>query len=188
MGNPNKTVLCEQGFGIVWLSGYANNENYVLSEIKSRLIDVFLQNWSTKLSNNEDTFLYFSFKSHFTPKHYLSSKLLNPTLKKYLSRFRCGVSKLNTHRYRYSQNKSHILCPFCPNQIESEIHSIFLCEAYKDLRLLYIPNKFIEKASLQTLAVLLSNESYQLFLGKYLLAMFTRREKLLKERSTSLNN
>ena len=176
-----KKVLCENGFGIVWMCGYVNNENLMLSKIKSRLIDVFLQNWNTKLSNNEHTYFYSCFKSYFTPEYYLSSNLLDPKLKTYLSRFRCGVSKINSHRYKYYKNENFLICPFCPNQIENEIHSIFICKAYNDIRLKYIPSKFVKKQNLQTLIILLSNESYQINLAKYLLALFTRRERLLEQ-------
>ena len=36
-----KKVLCENGFGIIWLFENVSNEKFVLSEIKSRLTDVF---------------------------------------------------------------------------------------------------------------------------------------------------
>ena len=37
-----KKVLCENGFGIVWISENVGNENFVLSEIKGKLTDIFL--------------------------------------------------------------------------------------------------------------------------------------------------
>ena len=36
-----KKVLCENGFGIVWISENVGNENFVLSEIKGKLTDIF---------------------------------------------------------------------------------------------------------------------------------------------------
>ena len=36
-----KKVLCEKGFGIVWISENVGNENFVLSEIKGKLTDIF---------------------------------------------------------------------------------------------------------------------------------------------------
>ena len=41
-----KKVLCENGFGIVWISENVGNENFVLSEIKGKLTDIFLQSWN----------------------------------------------------------------------------------------------------------------------------------------------
>ena len=38
-----KKVLCENGFGIVWMNESVENEGFVLSEIKKRLTDIFLQ-------------------------------------------------------------------------------------------------------------------------------------------------
>ena len=41
-----KKVLCENGFGHIWLFENVSNEKFVLSEIKSRLTDVFIQTWN----------------------------------------------------------------------------------------------------------------------------------------------
>ena len=38
-----KKVLCENGFGIVWISENIEDQNFVLSEIKGKLTDIFLQ-------------------------------------------------------------------------------------------------------------------------------------------------
>ena len=38
-----KKVLCENGFGHIWLFENVSNETFVLSEIKSRLTYVFIQ-------------------------------------------------------------------------------------------------------------------------------------------------
>ena len=185
--NRIKTILCESGFGMVWLCGYVTDENYILSEIKTRLTDIFIQTWNSKMVNNRHTQFYYSFKSIITPEYYLSSQLLCSSFKVCLSRFRCGVSKLNAHRYKYYQNESLLLCPFCPNQIENEMHSIFFCKAYNEIRSKFIPKKFIQKPNLQTLIILIANESYQISLAKYLLAMFSQRNRLLKHITNNVN-
>ena len=174
-----KNVLCENGFGVVWMNGGVENENYVLSEIKERLTDIFLQNWNSKMTNNEHWQLYHSFKSFVTPEYYLSSRAFDFKLRSCLAQFRCGVSRINTHRYRYYTNESLKMCPFCPHQLETEIHSVFVCDAYDTIRSKFLPQKFIDKANAQTLKILISNESYQLILSKYLLAMFSKRKNML---------
>ena len=68
-----KKVLCENGFGFLWM---CENENYVLTELKSRLTDIFIQTWNMKMSNNVHCEIYYSFKSMITPELYLSSKFL----------------------------------------------------------------------------------------------------------------
>ena len=58
-----KNLLCGHGFGIVWLFKGATSETHFLTEIKSRLIDVFLQTWNTKMITNDNYKFYFSYKS-----------------------------------------------------------------------------------------------------------------------------
>ena len=68
-----KKVLCENGFGIVWINESVEDEGFVLSEIKKRLTDIFLQNWNSKMITRENLQIYHSFKSFVTPEFYLSS-------------------------------------------------------------------------------------------------------------------
>ena len=183
-GNDNwatkiKKVLCENGFGIVWINESVENEGFVLSEIKKRLTDIFLQNWNSKMLERENLQIYYSFKSFVTPEFYLSSYSIDYKFRTCLTQFRCGVSKINTHRFRFYENESLKHCPFCPHQLETEIHSIFFCKAYEDIREKFLPKKFLEKPNLQTFNVLISNFNYQIILSKYLLAMFAKRKKAL---------
>ena len=174
-----KNILCEHGFGIVWLFKGATSEGHVLSEIKSRLIDVFLQTWNTKMLNNEHHKFYFSYKSYFTPEHYLKSSVYEINRRTCLARFRCGVSLINAHRYKYYENELLRRCPFCTNEVEDEIHIVFVCTAYNSLRTRFIDRKFLKTPNLQTLSILISNEKYQNMFSKYLCSMFTARKPLL---------
>ena len=54
MGNKIKKVLCKNGFGIVWISENVENEGFVLSEIKRKLTDIFLQSWNSKMLEKEN--------------------------------------------------------------------------------------------------------------------------------------
>ena len=72
-------------------------------------------------------------------------------------------------------------------KMHNEMHSIFFCKAYNEIRSKFIPKKFIEKPNLQTLIILIANESYQISLAKYLLAMFSQRNRLLKHITNNVN-
>ena len=174
-----KRVLCENGFGFLWMCENVSDENYVLTELKSRLTDIFIQTWNMKMSNNVHCEIYYSFKSMITPELYLSSRFYDTNLRISLTRFRCGVSHLNAHRYRFYTNLNLKNCPFCPDKIENEMHVLFFCKAYTTIRKKFIHEKFLQKANLHTLAILISNEKYQFTLSKYLYAMFTKRKQLL---------
>ena len=173
-----RNILCENGFGIVWLCQNVNNESSVLKALKIRLTDIFYQGWNSKISNNENYTFYHSFKSFITPEFYLYSNKIDIKSRICLTRFRCGVSELNAHRYRYYNDDSLKNCPFCKNVIENEMHAIFFCPLYLNLRLKFLDKKFLEKPSLNKLAILISNEYYQNQLTKYLKAMFSARKKL----------
>ena len=174
-----KNVLCGNGFGFLWMNQSLENEIFVLTEIKKRLTNIFLQTWNCKLSYNQHHQLYYSFKSFVTPEYYLSSKVLHIKQRYCLSKFRCGVSEINMHRYKYYNDVSLQMCPFCPNHFETEMHTVFFCDAYRDIRSKLIPEKFLKKSNLHTLIILISNESYQMILAKYLFLMFSRRKILL---------
>ena len=56
----------------MWINESVENEEFVLSEIKKRLTDIFLQNWNLKMKDRENLQIYYSFKSFVTPEFYLS--------------------------------------------------------------------------------------------------------------------
>ena len=174
-----KKVLCENGFGHIWLFENVSNETFVLSEIKSRLTDVFIQTWNSRMAKGDNYQFYYSFKSLITPEYYLSSKFYDLNLRNSLARFRCGVSNINAHRYRFYTDASLRNCLFCPNEIENEIHVVFFCEVYEFIRQKFIDKKFLQKSNMHTLAIMISNEKYQYTLSKYLYAMFKKRKQLL---------
>ena len=123
----------------------------------------------------------FSFKSFITPEYYLNSHALNSNNRICLTRFRCIVSELNAHRYRYYTDESLKICPFCTNIIEDEIHAIFFCPAYSNARKKFLDTKFLSKPNLHTLTILISNCHYQNQLSKYLKAMFSQRKQILNK-------
>ena len=177
-----KNTLCENGLGIVWLFQSVENENFVLKNLKIRLTDIFFQSWNSKMSNNENYVFYHSFKSFITPELYLNSHKFDKASRICLTRFRCGVSKLNAHRYRYYNDQSLMNCPFCNNQIENEMHTVFFCPFYTNIRSRFLDKKFLEKPNLNKLTILISNELYQNQLSKYLKAMFSARKRMIGQR------
>ena len=60
------------------------------------------------------------------------------TYRNALAQFRMGVSQINVHRHRYSMKSENLDCPFCRDTTETEIHFVFECPMYKDLRVKYL--------------------------------------------------
>ena len=175
-----KNVLCENGFAIVWMFEHVTNEKVFLKSLKNRLIDIFKQNWTAKMIESDHLSFFFSFKSLITPEKFLNIPTYDNSLRHNLVKLRCSVSNLNAHRYKYYKNECLLICPFCPNSVENEMHSVFVCTAYEDIRIKYIPNKFRLNINKQNLIILFSNEQYTMSLCKYLRSMFAIRKKLLE--------
>ena len=51
-----------------------------------------------------------------------------------LAHFRMGVSQINLHRNRFSTTADNTTCRFCANQQETEIHFVFQCPVYNQLK------------------------------------------------------
>ena len=73
------------------------------------------------------------------------------------------------------------LCKVCISDIEDEYHFVLQCNAYSDLRNLYIPKKLYMNSNLHKFNMLFCSSSADILLAlaKYLYA-FKRRSDLLK--------
>ena len=165
------------GFSNVWLNGGVGNEKAFLKLLKQRMIDCYRQDWSNKLNDSDRFCTYRSFKCLFEPERYLTDITI-VKFRNVLVRFRMGVNELNVNN-RYT-NKSH-LCPFC-EAIENEMHFLFHCSKYKEIREKYIM-KYIKNAHDASLVFLLQNENVfaTRSVAMYLFYALKLRENLLKE-------
>ena len=79
-------------------------------------------------------------------------------LKSILTKFRFGVSSINTHNCRYKKhNQSQLLCPYCKNVEENEVHFVLCCPLYKNVREQFIKENFYRTPNLFRLRILLSS-------------------------------
>ena len=65
---------------------------------------------------------------------------------------------MNVHTENCEYAEKDLECPFC-NDHESEIHFLFRCPRYDDLRDEFIPAKYYNRPSLFRLTLLLSDQS-----------------------------
>ena len=124
---------------------------------RERLIDSFHQDWHYKINNSDRFQIYSSFKVDNSCCTYLYD-IRHIGMRDTLIKFRLGVSSLRCHRLRYSASTDTCLlhCPFC-NETETELHFLFICPRYEDLRILYIPKKFYWYPSQFRFSVLMSD-------------------------------
>ena len=77
---------------------------------------------------------YIKFKTSFGIEQYLLS-INNRYQRSRISEFRSGTTSLNIETGRWRQQARHErFCPFCGDQVEDEIHFLFQCPFYIDIR------------------------------------------------------
>ena len=137
--------LSNLGFAYIFNCGgiAGANEKRILSSLKQRMRDCFLQEWRSNLRDSSRFSFYQSFKTAFECEQYLS--FIN--IKKFRDvfiRFRFGCNELRVNTRNKSDPNISTNCPFC-GVTENELHFIKDCQMYIDLRQKYLEkhlNKF----------------------------------------------
>ena len=159
-----RELLTRHGFGVVWYQQNVGNDMSFLKLLKQRLIDTRMQTLDGHLNESERFGFYVNISSHdfFTLPKYISLDI-NRQLKVIMTRFRFGVSDINVHRLRYKNyNPAQLLCNYCKNIEENELHFILCCPLYSDIRQKYIPLKYHREPNLFRLTILLNNNQDQI--------------------------
>ena len=174
-----RSTLYRYGYGFVWEQQGVCNTKKFISDFRQRLIDCYVQGWSSEINTKQQYAFYSLLKQNHCLSDYLSV-IHNAGLRKHLTRLRLGVSPLKCHSHRYYDNTPACLdCPFCNNIQESEIHFMFTCPRYQSLREQYIPEKFYRQPCLFRLILLLSNPKYSVAVAMYINKSLQIRTKYL---------
>ena len=131
-----KNILCDYYFEDVWREQRVPCENAFLKELKHRLVCRYAECWSTALYTSRRYSFFRMFKYIHGFEQYLLD-LDKPVFRNLYVQFRLGVSEICMHRYRYSETTTY-LCPSCNESDEDEVHFLFLCPAYEDIRMKYL--------------------------------------------------
>jgi hypothetical protein len=132
-----RDILCETGFGIVWLQQSIGDIKMFLNVFKQRLVDMFIQSWSGVIRDRDRYTEYRTFKAIFEREKYLSNIDVY-CFRVALTQAWFNVLPLNNNLHRYSPKQSDRNCPFCKNCIENEHHLFFSCALYVDLRVTFL--------------------------------------------------
>ena len=175
-----KGILCENGFEQVWLFGCGNEVGFV-KELRERLVSNFYHNWRVHLDSSSRLSLYGKIKQSFAREQYIDVLFVD----KYriiMAQFRTGVSQLNAHRHRFSPSNENTSCPFCVNTTEDEIHFLFVCPLYTNLRKMYNFELTTFDSLTERIICTLTTSSRDriVSLAKYLLAAFRRRQEFME--------
>ena len=85
------------------------------------------------------------------------SELKHIRMRDALIKFRLEISDLKRHKLRYRKDFNiSSKCPFCAEE-ESELHFLFVCAKYDELRHKYMPSKFYRRPSLFRFSVIMSD-------------------------------
>ena len=153
-----RTLLFRNGFGIVWHNQNVENDKVFLKLLRQRLIDTRFQNLLDHVNTSErfDFYSSISTHDHFTLPKYLSLDM-NRQLKVIMTRFRFGVSDINVHKLRYrNHNQAQLLCNYCKDMVENEVHFLLCCPLYSEIREKFIPLKYYREPNLFRATILLN--------------------------------
>ena len=154
-GNCIGAKLEQLGYG--YLLEYFDPSINVLSLMKRRIRDQYIQEWEMNVNNASKLEYYRRFKKNFEYEKYLDV-IKNGAIRRNLTCFRLSAHSLEIEVGRYSSvPRENRLCKYCNlNVVESENHFLLTCPKYYDLRKKYIHN--ISWPTLSKFSYLLSSK------------------------------
>ena len=137
--NNIKNELYSIGMGEYWEAQSHINVDHFISEVKMRLIDIFLQECYMFMDNSSKCLLYKNLVDTFCLQYYLKKNMC----KKYrtiVTKYRLSSHKLAIERGRFTNIPTYDRkCTLCNhNDLEDEYHFILICPMFIDQRLKYI--------------------------------------------------
>ena len=116
-------------------SNYNDKSAFAHKRLFQTLCDQFHQNAFAAIQREESKLrTYAIFKTKIGIENYLS-KIKNSAVRTQISKFRLSNHRLRIETGRHkNQARECRTCPFCPNCIETEIHFLFYCPVYNQIR------------------------------------------------------
>ena len=157
-----RLILCENGFGNVWLSQSFINQEWLKQAMKLRLQDQYKQEWKSNIENMPKCITYNIIKDEWGLEQYLLS--LPRNLRIPLCKFRTSNHKLPVERGRYQNIPRHErYCTLCnTNKLGDEFHFLLECTALENMRKKYIDQQILRSRNVITFKRLMSQEDREL--------------------------
>ena len=181
-----KDLICSLGYYEVWVFQGVGNDKSFLYNVRQRLTDNFIQNWNSRLENSSRALFYKNIAS-FRLQPYL--KACN--IKKFrfsLSRLRMSSHRLNIESGRWSKPTpipiDQRICNIC-HVLEDEFHFVLQCEAYIDIREMYIPLYYRRRPNMHKFVQLINTDN-QTLLRK--LSIFIYKAFMIRSTNLYVNN
>ena len=155
-----KYLLSRLGFLEVWNAQGVGNISSFLGIFKTRVKDVYIQDWHSRLENSTRARCYINI-AKFQFQQYLE------ILK--IQKYRNSICKLrvSSHRLEIETGRwakpneiplENRLCMIC-NVLEDEFHFVLECSLYKDLRKNYIKRYYWQRPNMPKFIELFSSEN-----------------------------
>ena len=149
--------LC--GMRNVWLNPELFNPNWIKKAIDLKLLDMYKQDWYSKVSRRNSCINYRIFKTNFEMEKYLM--LLDCSDRINICRFRCRNIKAPVVTLGYTNRNipyENRLCTICNlNEVGDEFHYIIRCPALQLHRSRYISNYYIRNPNIAISQLFQSN-------------------------------
>ena len=153
-----RNVLYRYGFGVVWETQCVGRQDVFIKCFKQRLIDCAGQEWHCSLDSKDFFYTYSLFKRDLKLEYYITN-VTNFWHRKSLTRFRFGMLEINGSFLKFNRKipEKNQMCPNCKDVKETEIHLLFVCPLYDNLRLDLIPQKFYRRPSASSFSILVAS-------------------------------
>ena len=156
------------------------DNNVILSNLKRRLRDQFIQEWNQNISVSPKLYYFHKFKDVFHYEEYLNI-IKSDHLHQLLNTFRLGSHKLEIEIGRINNvRREDRICKVCNmNVIESEFHFFMCCPKDRSIRLKCFDN--IARPTLEKFKSLVSTKRKKLIfqLSNYTKEAFSVRKNVL---------
>ena len=135
-----KSTLDLNGMSNFYINAYDDKPPFIHKKLFLRLCDQFHQNCFSEINNGKSKLrTYALIKLKPGLESYLND-ITNPQIRKSYSRFRLSNHNLNIEKGRHlksadeTEKLQNRLCPFCKNEVESEIHFLLECPTFSKIR------------------------------------------------------
>ena len=144
-----RALLFESGFGEAWYNQGVGDVNVFCMMFKTRLLDMYQQDWHSRLHASTRASFYRSFNDQIQFRPYLDDV--------YSKMYRVALTRLVTSSHRLKIETGRWQRPILPREnricgicgkLDDEYHFLLECSVLKDIRQKYIPAFYWKRPSM----------------------------------------
>jgi len=119
----------------LFINEYPEAPNFIHRKLFKTVVDEFHQNAFANIGQEGSKLrTYALFKTEIGMEKYLT-EIKNSSIRTQLTKFRLSDHNLMIEVGRHNGVKAHLrFCPFCKNEVESELHFLIDCNVYRNTR------------------------------------------------------